>query len=536
MEQTQQDSTQQNPVTAASRYQTLETERLPFLTRAREASQFTIPSLLPPEGATGTSTLFQPYQSTGAEGVTNLAAKVTLALFPPGGSFFRYSMDDFVREDLAAKAGDKAGELLAEMDAALGKMERAVTTRMEQNGSRTVHYEAILHLIVAGNGLLYVDKRGRSKFFPLSKYVVKRDTDGNVIEIVAKESVAPSTLSEALRKHVEAHEKQKDPQAGEVRSVDIYTRVLRVPTGWTVEQEVCGKRVEGSEGKYPADKCAWIPLRWNRISGEDYGRGRVEEFIGDLKSLDKACKSILEFASVAAKVVMLVKETGITQKRKLHAAKSGDVIDGDRKDVDFLSLEKGQDFSVVKTVADDLSKRVERGFLMFSSVQRMGERVTAEEIRVVAGELDAGLGGVYSLQATEFQLPYVVRVTHQMQEAGDLPRLPNGTVNPQVVTGVDGLGRSADLQRLDALISGLAAQFGPEEVAKRVNLGAYAQRRATALGISVDGLFYSDEQLSAQSQQQQTAEMMKAGIPNGVKAISDHMLAAQQPPQAAPAQ
>ncbi|WP_416142518.1 portal protein [Escherichia coli] len=42
-----------------------------------------------------------------------------------------------------------------------------------------------------------------------------------------------------------------------------------------------------------------------------------------------------------------------------------------------------------------------------SAVQRTGERVTAEEIRYVASELEDTLGGVYSILSQELQLPLV---------------------------------------------------------------------------------------------------------------------------------
>lgn len=48
--------------------------------------------------------------------------------------------------------------------------------------------------------------------------------------------------------------------------------------------------------------------------------------------------------------------------------------------------------------------------LLNSAVQRNGERVTAEEIRYVAGELEDTLGGVYSLLSQELQLSLIRRV------------------------------------------------------------------------------------------------------------------------------
>ena len=62
--------------TAESRYRQLEQSRQSFLDRARDCSELTIPSLIPPDVHNATSDLYQPYQGIGARGVNNLASKL----------------------------------------------------------------------------------------------------------------------------------------------------------------------------------------------------------------------------------------------------------------------------------------------------------------------------------------------------------------------------------------------------------------------------------------------------------------------------
>ena len=49
------------------------------------------------------------------------------------------------------------------------------------------------HLIVTGNALLYAGKKSL-KLYPLDRYVISRDGDNNVMEIVTKEIVDRSLL------------------------------------------------------------------------------------------------------------------------------------------------------------------------------------------------------------------------------------------------------------------------------------------------------------------------------------------------------
>jgi hypothetical protein len=516
-------------VTAASRYESLATERQPYLERARECSRLTIPSLLPPEGHPGSTALYRPFQSTGADGVNNLAAKLLMTLFPPGAPFFRLSIDDFVVEEL--QQGSSNEDARGEFEKVLGKIEKSVVRRMEAKGARKVNFEAILHLIVAGNGLQYVKKDGGLKFFPIDRYVVSRDLDDNVLEIVVKECIARDALPALIREVVDRHSKSSGsaPSTSAQRDVEVYTWVQRDADGdgsWKVHQEVCGEVVPGSDGTYPKDTSAWIPLRWTKIAGEAYGRGRCEEYLGDLYSLDAITKAIVQFAAAASKVLCLVDESGTTDKQEVAEAESGAVIDGDARNISFLQLDKQQDFQVAHSVAAETTSRLDRGFLSAASIQRNAERVTAEEIRLMAGELEQGLGGTYSVLGEEWQRPLVARELHILSQdkKSRVPKLPKGTVSPQIVTGLDGLGRNTDMTRLDALIQGVAAQFGPEAVKENVNVGAYMARRGAALGIDMTGLIKSQQEVQQAAQQQQMQGMAaKLGGP-AIKAVSDNMI------------
>jgi hypothetical protein len=151
---------------------------------------------------------------------------------------------------------------------------------------------------------------------------------------------------------------------------------------------------------------------------------------------------------------------------------------------------------------------------------------------MLSQELEAALGGLYSILSQEFQLPLVTRLMDRMSKKGRLPKLPKDIVKPTVVTGVEALGRGNDLNRLDMFLAGANQVVGPEAVAQYVNVGDYFKRRATALGIETEGLIKSDEELQQQMQQAQQQEMMmKLGAPAVGPAINAMSQQAQQQPQ-----
>lgn len=520
------------PTTAQGRYENLSTLRNPSLRRAQECSALTIPSLVPPDGVTDTSVLPQPYQSVGARGVNSLGSKLMLALFPPGSAFFKLTVDEFLMDQLKAKAAQAgASDPQGSIDTALSKAERALMTLFESRNSRPVIIEYLKHQLVAGNGLLHSQNDGSFKFHPLSNYVVKRDVSGEPLEIVVREGLSRKTLPVEVREIVAATQ----PDSKDVQeTIWLYTWLQRQDNGsWTTHQEVVGKRIPDTEGTYPKDGLPWIAGRWTAVSGNDYGRGFCEEYLGDLYSMEQLATALVQFSANAARIIWLVDEGGITRRKTIAEAPNGAVLEGALKDVGALQMEKFNDFQVTKAVHDDVKLRLEQAFLMTSSIQRQAERVTAEEIRVMAGELEQSLGGNYSTLSKELQLPLVNRLVLTLTKQGKYPQLPKGVINPEIITGLDGLGRTTDIMKLDQVFSGAEQLFGPQAVAEYANVGAYLSRRAASMSVDIDGVIRSEQDVQAARQAAQQAALEQKAAPNLVKAVSDNASApdASQQPQ-----
>jgi hypothetical protein len=289
-----------------------------------------------------------------------------------------------------------------------------------------------------------------------------------------------------------------------------------------VYQEVKGIRVPGSDGDYPIDKSPWVPVRFSKIDGEDYGRGYVEEYLGDLKSLEGLTQAIVEGSAAAAKLVFLVNPNGTTDKADLASSENGAFVDGNVQDVNVLQLQKFNDFRVAHDTINGITERLSYAFMLNSAVQRSGDRVTAEEIRYMAGELEDGLGGIYSILSQEMQLPLVKRLMFAMERQKRLPALPDGTVSPVIVTGMEALGRGHDLNKLNIFLQNLSP-LGPQALAEYMNISDYITRVGTSLGIDMKGLIKSQEEVDAARQQAQEAQMMQQMAVPGMQEASKMM-------------
>ena len=182
---------------AGKLYEQLKSNRSPFLMRARDCAKYTIPTLIPPfdSGAkTGALHYPTPWQSMGARGVNNLAAKLLMALFPPNTPFFKLEIDDQTLAELAGSP-DMQSKILE----GLSKIERTVQTHIEQGAVRISAFGALKQLVVTGNVLLHLPEGGGMRSFQLDRYVVQRDAVGNVLDIVVLEDLAPVALPKELQ-------------------------------------------------------------------------------------------------------------------------------------------------------------------------------------------------------------------------------------------------------------------------------------------------------------------------------------------------
>ena len=141
---------------ARDRYTQLTRDRSQFLDTAVECSRLTLPYLIQEDLSSRPThqKLHTPWQSVGAKSVVNLAAKLMLALIPPQTSFFKLQIRD-----------DKLGvefppEVRSELDLSFAKMERMIMDHINASTDRVVVHQALKHLIVSGNALIFMGKDG----------------------------------------------------------------------------------------------------------------------------------------------------------------------------------------------------------------------------------------------------------------------------------------------------------------------------------------------------------------------------------------
>tara|TARA_R110000851_G_scaffold5402_4_gene22413 strand:+ start:3346 stop:4887 length:1542 start_codon:yes stop_codon:yes gene_type:complete len=425
------------------------------LTRCERYAGWTLPNIFPDDPLMEYDEMQNDYQSVGAQAVTNLANKIMMALFQPSRPFFRLKLTQKQRESLGG------GLSPAQVDVALGEAERAAMHELDKINARVVMTQVVQHLIITGNALLWMPKEGKMQMYSLRDYTVKRDLSGNAIKIIMRETKSVSGLPDDLRAAAIAQGYEDDSD------VAIYTCVTKTAddqyVSWQEMEAVCycAKQI----GIYSKSDLPWIPLTWNLCRNKDYGTGLVENYSGDFWTLSTLAEAILDYTTLITDVKNLVNPAGMTDVREITEARSGAYVHGREEDIYVHAPQVAQSSQFLTEQFSAVERRIGAAFLLNTAVTRDAERVTAEEIRMQAQELESSLGGVYSNLATELQLPLATRLLAKINPlfAG---------IEPVIVTGLESLSRNSELDRIRQFFQDLLALADvPEQVSKRLDYG-----------------------------------------------------------------
>jgi hypothetical protein len=417
---------------------------------------------------------------------------------------------------------DKEGR--AEVEQALADMEREVQKEIATSGIRVPTAEALKQLLVAGNTLVHAaDDSDSLDIYTLREYVVQRDRSDKVLAIVLCEEVSPLSLEPDLRElALQAPEAAESFGAGvtpsALKSVRIYTKIWLGEDGRYYEhQELAGRIIDGTRGSYLADEMPWLALRWTRVQGESYGRSLLNEYDGPIRSIEILTTSLLKGSVAAARVIPLVNPNGFLDPEDINNAEDGEFVFGTEDDLSFAQLNKFADFSVARAELEDLRKDMSAVFLL--NVARQAERVTAEEIRLFANELEGTHAGTFTLMAAEFQLPVIRRKLRRLEKRGVIGKLSaklRDHIKPAIVSGVDALGRSQDLDKMAMALRSLQGVIDPTVLQQYTNPGKLIAYALMSAGVDIPDAVKSDEdvkqeQAAAQQQAQMGSLIEQAG-------------------------
>lgn len=496
------------------KWEKLKGKRDAFLDRARGYARLTLPYLMNDDGqGYGNQSSQNGWQGVGAQATNHLANKLAQVLFPAQRSFFRV---DLTNKGEAAL--NKRGLKKSQLASIFARVETQSMKALEQRNFRPAIVEAFKHLIVAGNVMLYKPNEGDISAIPLHHYVTQRDTNGQLLEIILLQQKALMTFSPELRGKIEAAMLRKGKRLKDKDEVKLYTRAEYKGDGmWELEQSAEDYPI-GNESRVTSEKMPFLPLTWKRSYGEEYGRPLAEDYSGDLFVIQFLSEAVARGASLMADVKYLIRPGSQTDVDHFVNSGTGEVITGVADDIHIVTLGQYADLTPISTVLEVYTRRIGVVFMMETMTRRDAERVTATEIQRDALEVEQNMGGIYSLFATTMQRPIAMWA---LQMSGD--SFTKDFVDPVIVTGIEALGRMAELEKLADFSNYmmLPAQWS-ERAQAAIKWPEYMDWVRGQISAEFPFLM-SEEELQAEEQRQmemQQEQMMAQGVADTIPAIA----------------
>ncbi len=489
------------------RFRLLDSHRTSKLDRARQCSQITIPTILPPESWEEGRSLPQPYSSVASRGVTALASRILSALIPLNDTpFFKFMLKD-------------GSESPHEVNAYLEGTANQVYKKLISTNLRESTFQALQHLIITGDVLMMVDDRYFFTNYRLDQYVVQRDIMGEVIEVIhlEYEPIDPDDI-------------RYDQSSIEYRQgfETFYCQYIKTEDGnWAFSKE-------NSKGELVEDGTFVVPpfavLRWFSIPGENYARSHCEDIMGDLISLESYTKSQIEGLAAASAFWIAIDPSGITEVDDIATMRNGSFVSARQADVFVISpaATMSPQISASANAVETMRREIGQAFLMTGQAIPSGDRVTATAVRMIGSELETVLGGAFSAIARTMMEPIVLRCIVQMLQEGLLEEEleeqffhEDGTLSVHILTGLQALSRDSDLQKLMQL--GEMVRNLPPEAISTFRWDAYASELITSLGFDPRKWVKSEEEVAELQAAQQMQQMQNATAQTTAGAIGSSM-------------
>ena len=517
--------------TAKERYTQIAVNREHYLRTFRMCAALTVPHLMPPEGWTPGKELRRPAQSDGARGVNSLATKYLLGLLPTNIPNFKLEFPNIIGSLKAAAQGDIAKAKMAkaneQLKANLAKIPREALTYTSTFLHRPKIFESFKHVICGGNNLLWMMMSGDIRSIPLSKYCVLRDELGKPIEIIIEDKISAANLPPKLKgmflklsgqpnaeKLLRESSEDKGDSPQEPHTIYTYAKWNHATQRYRMVREYMETEVPDTESIYKEEDFPLVPLAFARSDGQDYGNSLVNDYIGVLMSLEAIAQAEATLAIAMSDFRYAIHPASGMRARDFMNTPIHSAVDVDPNHIKAITADKYGDLNAIANSKASLQREFGSAFLVFTSVARDAERVTAEEIRMMVQMLDEAQGGQYTALSGDFQMPYTryqLRLVKKFAKV-DINKHRSNGIRPKLITGIEALGQNSEASQVITFFQALGGIFGEAEVARRTNVDVVGARLGGNFNLDTDGFFRSQEELDAEAQAQAADEQNRAAV------------------------
>ena len=209
----------------------------------------------------------------------------------------------------------------------------------------------------------------------------------------------------------------------------------------------------------------YLVFRWNKASGEVYGRGPVFNAMGAIKTCNLTIELILQNAQMSVSGVYTYEDDGVINPDNISLV-PGSLIPVAPGSRGLLPIQAASNFDVAQLVLNDMRQNIKKALYMEALGRPEGTPMTATEVSERMADLSRQIGSSFGRLQSELITPLLKRIIRILSKQGriDIPKVNGREVKiapRSPLAQAQHLQDVADVTRFNEIIAGT---FGPQMI------------------------------------------------------------------------
>ena len=387
------------------------------------------------------------------------------------------------------------------------------------NFNQEIH-EAFMDLAI-GTGVLLVeegDAINPIKFtsIPLTKVCLMNGPDGKIDTVYRTRYCKPE---EILILYPKATLPENFDPLKQKKQIKIIEAVYKIHKPNVEEFKLCvfmedPKHVLFEEEYKGEGSNPYLVFRWNKASGEVYGRGPVFNAMSAIKTCNLTIELILQNAQMSVSGVYTYEDDGVINPDNISLV-PGSLIPVAPGSRGLIPIQAASNFDVAQLVLNDMRANIKKALYMEALGKPEGTPMTATEVSERMADLSRQIGSSFGRLQSELINPLLRRIIRILSKQGriEIPKVNGREVKiapRSPLAQAQHLQDVADVSRFNEIIAGT---FGPQMINVIVNQNETAKYLAEKMNLPEKLIRNEDEQKAIVEQMNQLSQQPEEQTP-----------------------
>jgi len=466
------------------KYQDAETIFDHWKDKYEEAYEYTMPSRESfYEETVGERRTDKIFDETAVVGIQEFASRLQAGIVPTYGRWANFEAGTDIPEEQKPQVNEALDEITKYVFEILAG----------SNFNQEVH-EAFMDCAI-GTGVMLVeegDALNPIKFtaVPLPKVMLNNGPDNRVDTVFRKRQIPYNQLmtaypkaemSETMLKAIEENESKKaNIVEGVYRTYEeANTEKFKYCVACMNEEEIIFEKELSGVGSNP-----YIVFRWNKGSGEVYGRGPIFNSMAAIKTTNLTVELILQNAQMNISGIYTYEDDGVVNPDNINLV-PGALIPVAPNSRGLTPLAGAGKFDVAQLILSDMRQNIKKALYMESLGRPEGTPMSATEVSERMADLSRQIGSSFGRLQSEFVTPLLRRVIRILSKQGriQIPKIDNREVTVISQSPLAQAQHQQDVAVVNNFNAILAQTFGPQILNMIVKQDEVARYLAEKLGL-----------------------------------------------------